>query len=76
MWLIRKITDALQQVLPWMFGVVVIAGAYGYMSNEDYNDEFAVTFTFSCKTVLANTYEYPHIVVEECAKLASEMRAK
>lgn len=76
MWWIRKLTDTLQQVLPWLFVFVLIVGIYGYMSNEDYNDQFSVTFTFSCKTVLANTYEYPRIVVDDCAKLASEMRVK
>lgn len=72
MWLLRVATNWLQTALPVLFIVVIISGLYGYMSNDDYNESFTVTFTFSCKTVLANQREYPDVVVQECLKLSRE----
>lgn len=73
MWWIRTLTNYLQSILPVLFVIMILAGAYGYMSNEDYNEAFSVTFTFSCKSVLTYSNEYPPSVVEECVKLRTQL---
>lgn len=73
MWFIRVATNYLQTTLPALFIIMILAATYGYLSNEDYNDSFSVTFTFSCKSVLTNPSEYPTSVIEECQKLRSEL---
>jgi hypothetical protein len=73
MWLIRVVTNYLQHILPALFVIMILSAAYGYMSNEDYNDSFSVTFTFSCKTVLTYPNDYPPSVVEECNKMRAQL---
>jgi len=74
MWLINKILSVLQDILPIMFVIVLIAAAYGYVSNEDYNDIDSVTVTYSCKTVRMHPSEYPPHVASMCFDLVKEAK--
>lgn len=74
MWILNKIVSALQDILPVLFVVVLIAGAYGYMSNEDYNDIDSVTVTYSCKSVRARPNDFPTMVASACFDLQKETK--
>jgi hypothetical protein len=76
MWILNVITEMLGRALPVLFAVVLLVGAYGYLSNEEYEDEFSVTFTFSCTSVINVPGRYPPEVVEECGKLDVERRKR
>lgn len=76
MWMLNVMTEMLSRALPVLFAAVLLAGAYGYLSNEEYEDEFSVTFTFSCQSVLNLPGQYPNEVVEECGKLDVERRKR
>lgn len=73
MWFLRVATNWLQSILPVLFVLMIFFGLYGYVSNSDYDEAFSVTFTFSCKSVLANQREYPEIVVQDCIKLSRQL---
>ena len=56
--------------------VFVIVFLYGWLSNEDYeDDDFTVTITYDCKRVLTDR-DYPTEVLQECLELRDELNKR
>jgi hypothetical protein len=72
--MINCIVNFLHSILPFWFILVLIIGAYGFMSNDDFinrPNQDVVTFKISCSTVLSDPMRYPEHIYEHCRKITS-----
>jgi hypothetical protein len=61
----------LGSILPYGFALILIIGAWGYFSQEEYDEDF-VTFTVSCHTVVNDLDHYPQYIVNYCLERRME----
>lgn len=60
-------------MLAFLFVLMLI---YGWLSNDDYeDDDFTVTITYDCKKVLYDR-DYPTEVLQECLELRDEIQRR
>ncbi len=65
-----------QPVMALLLGTFVLVFIWGWMSNDDYeDDEFSVTITYDCERVL-NERNYPAEVLAECLELRDEIKRR
>ncbi len=65
-----------QPVMVLLLGTFVLVFIWGWMSNDDYeDDEFSVTITYDCERVL-NERNYPAEVLAECLELRDEIKRR
>ena len=66
----------MQPVVVLLLGIFVLVFIWGWMSNDDYeDDEFSVTITYDCERVL-NERNYPAEVLAECLELRDEIKRR
>jgi hypothetical protein len=70
---LNRAVSFLGSILPYGFGLLMILTIWGYMSQEEYNDD-EITFTVSCKTVLSDMDHYPNYVLNYCMDRRSELK--
>lgn len=70
---LNNATNALGTVLKYVIVVVAVVMAYGFFSQEEYDEDY-ITFTVSCKTVLSDMGHYPANIVNFCAEHRSELK--
>lgn len=68
--LINRLVAFLGGVLPYLFGMVMLAAIYGYLSAEEYDDD-SVTFTVSCRNVRNDREHYPTSIVDHCDRMVT-----
>lgn len=67
---LNKCTSVLQPILGYGTIVLVLIIVYGYVSNQDFEDDGdTVTITFRCSNVLSNQEQFPEFVVQQCKQL-------
>lgn len=72
----NRISLQMQPFLNALLAVFVIVFLYGWLSNDDYeDDEFSVTITYDCKRVLTDR-DYPTEVLSECLELRDEIQRR
>ncbi len=65
-----------QPVMALLLGTFVLVFIWGWMSNDDYeDDEFSVTITYDCERVL-NERNFPTEVLTECLELRDEIKRR
>jgi nitrogen fixation-related uncharacterized protein len=70
----NRILTLMQPFLNVLLVIFLIVFFYGWLSNEDYeDDDFSVTITYDCKRVLTDR-DYPAEVLSECLELRNEMQ--
>ncbi len=66
----------MQPVVVLLLGTFVLVFIWGWMSNDDYeDDEFSVTITYDCERVL-NERNFPTEVLTECLELRDEIKRR
>lgn len=72
----NRILTKMQPFMNVLLIVFLITFLYGWLSNEDYeDDDFTVTITYDCKRVLTDR-DYPAEVLSECLELRDELARK
>lgn len=72
----NRILTNMQPFMNVLLMIFVIVFLYGWLSNEDYDDnDFTVTITYDCKRVLTDR-DYPAEVLSECLELRDELARK
>lgn len=67
------ISSQFRPVLGVLLGVFILTFIYGFLSNDDYeDDDFTVTIIYDCKRVLTDR-DYPTEVLQECLELRDEL---
>lgn len=70
----NRILTQMQPFLNVLLVVFLLVFFYGWLSNEDYeDDDFSVTITYDCKRVLTDR-DYPTEVLSECLELRNEIQ--
>jgi nitrogen fixation-related uncharacterized protein len=71
-----RASSLMQPVVVLLLGTFVLVFIWGWMSNDDYeDDEFSVTITYDCERVL-NERNYPAEVLAECLELRDEIKRR
>lgn len=69
----NRILAVFQPVLTVLLAVFILVFIYGWLSNDDYeDDDFTVTLTYDCRRVLTDR-DYPTEVLKECLELRDEL---
>lgn len=69
----NRILAVFQPVLTVLLAVFFLVFIYGWLSNDDYeDDDFTVTLTYDCRRVLSDR-DYPTEVLKECLELRDEL---
>ncbi len=72
----NRLVSLMQPFINVLLVIFLIGLAYGWLSNDDYeDDEFAVTITYDCKHVLTER-DYPTEVLQECLELRDEIQRR
>jgi hypothetical protein len=70
---LNRATNFLGTVLPYGFAFCAVMIAYGWLSQEEYDEDY-VTFTVSCQSVLHDAEHYPAHIVNHCAESRNEIK--
>lgn len=71
-----RASSLMQPVMVLLLGTFVLVFIWGWMSNDDYeDDEFSVTITYDCERVL-NERNFPTEVLTECLELRDEIKRR
>ncbi len=71
-----RASSLMQPVVVLLLGTFVLVFIWGWMSNDDYeDDEFSVTITYDCERVL-NERNFPTEVLTECLELRDEIKRR
>ena len=68
-WYNSRINETIKPVAAIVSFVFFLLFTYGYLSNEEYDDEFTVTITYDCEEVLNFKNDYPDQAVKLCQQL-------
>ena len=72
----NRLLTVFQPVLNVLLVVFLITLVYGWLSNDDYeDDDFTVTITYDCQRVLTER-DYPTEVLQECLELRDEIQRR
>lgn len=72
----NRILAVFQPVLTVLLAVFILVFIYGWLSNDDYeDDDFTVTLTYDCRRVLTDR-DYPTEVLKECLELRDELTTR
>lgn len=72
----NRLSAIMQPFVFILAGVFVVMLVYGFVSNDDYdNDDFTVTFTYDCNQVLTER-NYANEVLQECLDLRDEIKRR
>ena len=71
-----RASSLMQPVMALLLGTFVLMFIWGWVSNDDYeDDEFSVTITYDCERVL-NERNFPTEVLTECLELRDEIKRR
>ena len=72
----NRILANMQPFMNVLLIIFILAFLYGWLSNEEYeDDDFTVTITYDCKRVLTDR-DYPTEVLQECLELRDEIQRR
>lgn len=67
---LNKCTSVIQPILGYSVAIFVVITAYGYVNNQDFEDDGdTVTITFRCANVLGSQEQFPDFVVQQCKQV-------
>jgi len=72
----NRILAVFQPFLHVLIIIFLVVLFYGWLSNDDYeDDDFTVTITYDCRRVLTDR-DYPTEVLQECLELRDEIQRR
>jgi len=72
----NRIVELIKPIVIILMCVFLVGLIYGWITDNDYDDDFTVTITYDCDRVLGNQRDYPVEVLQECLELRDEIKTR